>query len=207
MKHNYAFTATVLRQLINESSSDIIRLKSDNCAMRYKYKYVFKMFHSLAVKMQKKIVSFYGTSGHGQGLVDAMSCFGVKAPIRRAVLTEDLSYRNDKYIFDYLTLLFGNDINKHYILLDGDEIQDLKNSVSGSYKVKKCGSLHISYFQDGSILTKQHLCSCAECVVRNFIDYNLNPGVKLIVGNTEGSDTDTSDTDTDESDTNYDEEI
>ena len=158
--------------------------------------------------MQKKIVSFYGTSGHGQGLVDAMSCFGVKAPIRRAVLTEDLSYRNAKYIFDYLTLLFGNDINKHYILLDGDEIQDLKNSVSGSYKVKKCGSLHmISYFQDGSIQTKQHLRSCAECVVRNFINYTLNPGVKLIVGNTEGSDTDTSDTDTDESDTNYDEEI
>ena len=32
MKHNYAFTATVFRQLINESSSDIICLKSDNCA-------------------------------------------------------------------------------------------------------------------------------------------------------------------------------
>ena len=54
---------------------------------------------------------------------------------------------------------------------------------------------------------KTTLISCAECVVRKFIDYNLNPGVKLIVGNTEGSDTDTSDTDTDESDTNYDEEI
>ena len=65
----------------------------------------------------------------------------------------------------------------------------------------------ISYFQDGSIQTKQHLRSCAECVVRNFIDYNLNPGVKLIVGNTEGSDTDTSDTDTDESDTDDDEEF
>ena len=150
MKHNYAYTATVFRQLINESSSDIICLKSDNCATQYKSKYVFKAFHSLAVKMQKKIVSFYGTSGHGKGLVDAMSSFGVKAPIRRAVLTEDFSYRNAKDIFDYLTLLFGNDINKHYILLDGDEIQDVKNSVSGSYKIKKCRSLHmISYFPDG----------------------------------------------------------
>ena len=150
MKHNYACTATVFRQLINESSSDIICLKSDNCATQYKSKYVFKAFHSLAVKMQKKIVSFYGTSGHGKGLVDAMSSFGVKAPIRRAVLTEDFSYRNAKDIFDYLTLLFGNDINKHYILLDGDEIQDVKNSVSGSYKIKKCRSLHmISYFPDG----------------------------------------------------------
>ena len=35
---------------------------------------------------------FYGTSGHGKGLVDAMSSFGVKAPIHRAVLMEDFSY-------------------------------------------------------------------------------------------------------------------
>ena len=146
--------------------------------------------------MQKKIVSFYGTSGHGKGLVDVMSSFRVKAPIHRAALMEDFSYWNAKDIFDYLNLIFGNDINKHYILLDGDEIQDM------SY------DLHmISYFPDGSIQTKQHLCSCAECVVGNFIDCNLNPGVKLIIENTEGSDTDTSDRDTDESDTDDDEEI
>ena len=42
--------------------------------------------------------------------------------IRGAVLTKDFSYRNAKDIFDYLTLLFGNDINKH-IPIDGDEIQ------------------------------------------------------------------------------------
>ena len=63
----------------------------------------------------------------------------------------------------------------------------------------------ISYFPDGSIQTKQHLCSCAECVVRKFIDCYLNPGVKLIVENTEGSDKDISDTD--ESNTGDDEEI
>ena len=207
MKHNYAFTTTVLRQLIRESSCDIIRLKSDNCATQYKSKYVFKVFHILAVKMQKKIVSIYGTSGHGKRLVNAMSGFGVKAPIRRAVLTEDFSYRKAKDIFDYLALLFGNDINKHYILVDGDEIQDVKHSVSRSYKIKKCRSLHlIAYFPDGSIQTKQHLCSCAECVVGNFSDCNLNPGVKLIVENTECSDTDTLDTDTDESDTDDDDE-
>ena len=74
------------------------------------------------MKIQKKIVSFYGTSGHGKGLVDAMWSFGVKAPICRALLTDDFSYQNAKDIFDYLTLLFGNDINKH-IPIDGDEIQ------------------------------------------------------------------------------------
>ena len=83
----------------------------------------------------------------------------------------------------------------------------MKNSVSGSYKIKKCRSLPmILYFPDGSVRTKQHLCSCAECVVGNFVDCNLNPEINLIVENTDGSDTDTSDTDTDESDTD-DEEI
>ena len=39
-------------------------------------------------------MTLYGTSGHGKGLVDMMSSFGVKVPIRRDVLTEDFSYWN-----------------------------------------------------------------------------------------------------------------
>ena len=82
MTDNYAFTLTVLKYLIDHSSTIIIRIKSDNCATQYKSKYVFKAWHTLAAKTNKHIVTFYGTSGHGKGLVNAMSSFGVKAPIR-----------------------------------------------------------------------------------------------------------------------------
>ena len=92
MTHNYAFTSTVLKYLIDHSSTNIIRINSDNCATQYKSIYVFKAWHTLTAKTNKCIVTFYGTSGHGKGLVDVMSSFGVKVPIHRAVLTEDFSY-------------------------------------------------------------------------------------------------------------------
>ena len=105
MTHNYAFTLTVLKYLIDHSSTNI-GIKSDDCATQYKSKYVFKAWHTLAAKTNKCIVTFYGTSGHGKGLVDAMSSFGVKAPICRAVLTEDFSYQNAQDIYDYHTQFF-----------------------------------------------------------------------------------------------------
>ena len=74
-----------------------------------------------------------------------------------------------------------------------------KEKIQGSYGIQKCRSLHmISYFPDGSIQTKQHLCSCAECVVRNF-DCLSNPGIQIYSGDSLG-DSD-SGGDTEESDT------
>ena len=164
MTDNHAFTSTVLKYLIDHSSTNIIRIKSDNCATQYKLKYVFKAWHTLAAKTNKCIVTFYGTSGHGKGLVDAMSSF--KAPIRRAVLTEDLSYQNAQGIYeDYLTQFFRNDSKKHYYSIEKNEIEVEKKKIQGFHGIQKCRSLHmISYFPDASIQTKQHLCSCAACV-------------------------------------------
>ena len=39
MTHNYVFTSTVLKYLIDHSSTNIIRMKSGNCATQYKPKY------------------------------------------------------------------------------------------------------------------------------------------------------------------------
>ena len=153
----------------------------------------------MAAKTNKRIVTFYGTSGHGKGLVDVISSFGVKAPICRAVLTEDFSYQNTQDIYDYLTQFFQNDSKKHY-LIEKNEIEEEKEKTQGSYGIQKCRYLYmISYFPDGSIQTKQHLCSCAECVVGNFIDCLSNPGTQIFSGDSlkdsdSGSDTEESDT-------------
>ena len=34
----------------------------------------------------KKVIIYYRVTGHGKGLVDAMSSFGVKARLRKAVI-------------------------------------------------------------------------------------------------------------------------
>ena len=80
MKHDHAYTSAVVDHL-QISNPEIIRLKSDNCATQYKCKSMFKYYSSLSAKEQKNIIVYYGASGHGKGLVDAMSGFGVKGPI------------------------------------------------------------------------------------------------------------------------------
>ena len=61
MKHDHIFTTTVSKQLIEESSSDIICIKSDNSSTQYKSKYIFKSYISLAAEISKPVIAFYGT--------------------------------------------------------------------------------------------------------------------------------------------------
>ena len=87
-KHNHAFTSAVIDHILSdESDENMIRVKSDNCSTQYKCKWVFRFYNNLAIEKQVKILVYYGVSGHGKGLVDAMSSFGVKAPLLRAVIT------------------------------------------------------------------------------------------------------------------------
>ena len=46
------------------------------------------------MKYEKSVLVYYGGSGHGKGLVDAMSRFGVKGPLTKAVLTQDFFYNS-----------------------------------------------------------------------------------------------------------------
>ena len=91
MKHNFAFTSSVVHHLLELHNPSVIRFKSDNCSTQYKSKYVFKQWQILAMKTQKMVIVYYGVSGHGKGLVDAMSGFGVKGPLRREVITSNFS--------------------------------------------------------------------------------------------------------------------
>lgn len=57
-----------------------------------------------------EVLVFYGVLGHGKGLVDAMSGFGInKGPIRKAVLWEDFSYHKALDIQEYLIENFRHD--------------------------------------------------------------------------------------------------
>ena len=155
MQHNHAFTAAVVEHILSlEVLPDIIRFKSDNCSTQYKSKYVFSFWSSLAKKLSRNVIVYYGVSGHGKGLVDAMSAFGVKNPIRRAVWVEDFSYKKAVDIYNYLTQHFDQDTQKNYFLIDEDEISVFQ-SKKKSLKIKGCQSLHmICYHSDGSIEIK-----------------------------------------------------
>ena len=84
LKH-FTFTKTVIDDLLEKNgTATILRFKSDNRSVQYKCKNVFSMWQSIAT-FPKKVIIYYGVSGHGKCFVDAMRGFGVKGPLGKAV--------------------------------------------------------------------------------------------------------------------------
>lgn len=159
--------------------------------LQYKCKWVFNYYSSLATRLQKPVLTYYGASGHGKGLVDAMSGFGVKGPIRKAVITENFHYNSAEDIHAYLIDLFQGDSNKHHFLLPVESIA--QNRQESHLKIKNCMKYHmIVYFPDGSIQSKVNICSCEKCLHGHFIDCPHEKGITIQNGyeNTSSSCTD-----------------
>ena len=68
--------------------------------------------------ISKKVIIYFSVSGHGKGLVDVMSGFGVKGPLRKAVWCEDCSYSCADDITKYLVAKFVDDDTKYHVHLD-----------------------------------------------------------------------------------------
>ena len=100
----------------------ILHFKSDNCSTQYKCKWVFRFWSNLVKKLNTKIIIYYGVSGHVKGLVDAMGVFGVKSPLTRAVITQNLEYSCAKDIYEYLKNHFRDFESKLYSILSHEEI-------------------------------------------------------------------------------------
>ena len=98
--HDSAFTCLVTRDLLEKFSDaceyPVIRIKSDNCATQYCCLHVFEKYLKLAKEIGKPILLYFGVNGHGRGLVDAMSGFGLKTPLRAAIVTDDFYFLNDE---------------------------------------------------------------------------------------------------------------
>ena len=82
--------------------TSVIRFKSDNCVSQYCCQYMFPFYADLAKKTGKPVLVYYGVNGHGRGLVDAMSGFGVKYIVRRAIITDGFYYESDEQLCAFL---------------------------------------------------------------------------------------------------------
>ena len=178
LSHNFSYTYCVISHVIQlDPINSIISLKSDNCSTQYKCKYVCGKYKELAMEKGFPVIAYFGASGHGKGLVDAMSGFGVKGPLRRAVVTQDLHYDSASDIVSFLSDLFRDDINKIYYELTVSEIDKVTKSV---LKIKDIMKQHmISFFPDGFVQMKINLCSCKSCLTGHFINCMSDPGVQV----------------------------
>ena len=139
MKHDFTFTSTVVRHLLEVDKSSTIHSKSDNCTTQCKSKYIFKQWQSL-------------TKENGMSwLVDAMSGFGVERSLKRAVITCNFSYRNSLDIYNYLTETFSNNDEKHFLVLNPETIAKRREDKQ-PLPIKLCKKKHmISFSPDGSM--------------------------------------------------------
>ena len=95
--HNAVFTKHVINDLLKQypgyAEIPVLRFKSDNCTSQ---QYIFPTYAELAKKIGKPVLVYYGVNGHGKGLVDAMSGFGVKTILRRAIVTDNFYSNTDE---------------------------------------------------------------------------------------------------------------
>ena len=76
--------AQIIKQRNTYTTSD-----DTNHEEQYKNRKTFYMMKLLAKRHNIKIYWYYGVAGHGWGLVDAMSSFGVKQPLKHEIITND----------------------------------------------------------------------------------------------------------------------
>lgn len=165
--HDIKYVSLVVKDLLSQSpEAEIYRFRSDNCSVQYKCHWVFGFWRSLAQELQKPIVVYYGEPGHGKGTVDAMSGFGVKTPIRTAIVTKDIFFNSSEDVLDYLQNLFEADNNKVYKHFGADQFK----AETASLKIKGCKRARMmSYGVDGTVQIKNSTCSCEKCLRGNFL--------------------------------------
>ena len=188
ISHDYAFTGyvveDVLKSAFSKEDNRIIRFKSDNCSVQYKSKKVFSFWKNLAIAHDKICIVYYGVPGHGKGTVDAMSGFGVKDPIRKAIIQHDLFFNSAKELYEYLIETKGS-TKMNYHLVHISELEKRRTN-NDQLVIKQSRDQHILVFKpDGSIQSKVNLCSCEQCIKGDLIYCKCEKGVLICNGDAE----------------------
>jgi hypothetical protein len=148
--HDAIMTFTVIEDIIEKKPTVIsngnLVIRSDNCSTQYKSKFVFGQMEQISKKYEINIFWFYGAPGHGRGLVDCMSSFGCKAPLKSAIITEDEFFSCAKDMHSYLKNHFKDEDNKMYSWID-QEVTALQRTTAKELRpqiqIHGCSKLHL----------------------------------------------------------------
>ena len=168
--HNWRFTKAVIMDLLEKvfKHQDTIRIKTDNCTTQYKCLYVFGMYSDLAKKLKKTFILYFGAAGHGRCLVDGMSSWGVKNPLRMQIIVADFYW---KFAADLVRMFHGKGFqteDRDYSELTTEYIQGFETVTPRP--LVGCTKMHmIAYHIDGSVQHKQAICDCVMCFSGEFL--------------------------------------
>ena len=164
-KHDPCFVHEVLDDIFQKWSieNETIIIKSDNAPTQYKNKYAFFSYQNLANKYNVRIIRIYGAAGHGKGLIDAMSSFGVKSILRRDIVSHDVWFSNSVEICEYLK--FRGDKRMYYSTVDPVTV-DKNRQDRQEHVIDHCMINHLFDYKPhcNEVLIKEYLCDCELCL-------------------------------------------
>ena len=145
--HDSVLTFEILRDIINHYpeiiKDGILIIRSDNCEDQYKCKFTFQEMINLAKDLNISIYWFYGTPGHGRGLIDAMSSFGCKQPLKRHILTNDAWFPTAESMVEFLKVFFKEDITKKHFLVDESITASTRSKPRDFHILRPCRQFHL----------------------------------------------------------------
>ena len=92
----------------------------------------------LAKKYGISIGWFYGTAGHGKGLIHAMSSFGCKSALQHDILATDTWFNSSAEILTFLKEHFKNDKNKEYHIINAEDTAVERCKKRKEHKLTDC---------------------------------------------------------------------
>ena len=149
-------TLLVKKELIgnfNDSKNyPLIRIKSDNCSQQYCCLHAFEVYLKFSTEIKKPIILY----GHERGLVDVMSGFDVKSPLRQAIVTDDFFFNSDIELVDFLKKVHEGDFKhrkyfkqKYFKHLPSNDIEVTRKERGDGVKIDGCRkSRMIALFPD-----------------------------------------------------------
>ena len=167
--HDPCFVHQVLEDIFDrwDIKDETVLIKSDNAPTQYKNKWAFHSYQSLADKYNVRIVRLYGAAGHGKGLIDAMSSFGVKSILRRDIVGLDVWFANSQEMCDYLDL--RKDPRMSYTVVSQADV-DNKRMNKTEKKIDGCMVCHLFDYQPKGkvVYMEEFLCDCENCLDLDF---------------------------------------
>ena len=167
--HDPVFVDYVIRDLIKKYriKDEDLWIQSDNAPTQYKNKSAFYLLQQLCNEFNLRIIRTYGASGHGKGVIDGMSSFGVKNVLRKDIVTHDVFFNSSEEITDYLTVKCP-----HYSYTNIPSHDVVKSRIENDenyLKIEPCMINHLMVFRPNkSVLCKEYLCSCDSCLELKF---------------------------------------
>ena len=130
--------------MTNNDQCLIFSFKSDNCSQQYKSRFVFANWRAL--KNNKTIILYYGVSGHGKGLVDSMSIFGVKGSLPKSIFTENFFLNHVEQVKEHLEqkhldkpIWLCKVVSEHHLA-------EKRKQPREEFKILQCKKLHGCFF-------------------------------------------------------------